>query len=136
MTAGSWIPWSVPIREVGVPFAGSNGFNTEPRDSPNEPQARPPGGFPSAFNKGSPIEPSIESLSRVDTRTLRGVPKGHSGNTGAALRDVISGAPHAGVENIDITVADNKVVVTGAALDSAALVEKVAKSGKATELWA
>jgi copper chaperone CopZ len=42
----------------------------------------------------------------------------------------------AGVENIDITVADNKVVVTGAALDSAALVEKVAKSGKATELWA
>jgi len=41
-----------------------------------------------------------------------------------------------GVENIDITVADNKVVVTGAALDSAALVEKVAKSGKATELWA
>ena len=23
----------------------------EPRDSPNEPQARPPGGFPSAFNQ-------------------------------------------------------------------------------------
>jgi hypothetical protein len=34
---------------------GSNGFNTEPRDSPNEPHAIPPGGFPSAFNRGSPV---------------------------------------------------------------------------------
>ena len=30
----------------------SNGFNTEPRDSPNEPHARLPGGFPSAFQLG------------------------------------------------------------------------------------
>lgn len=40
------------------------------------------------------------------------------------------------MENIDITVADNKVVVTGVALDANALVDKVAKSGKATQLWA
>ena len=40
-----------------------------------------------------------------------------------------------GVENIDITVAENKVVVTGSNLDPKLLVEKVAKSGKATELW-
>ena len=58
---------------------GSNGFNTEPHDTPNEPHARPPGGFPSAFNRGFPIEPSVETLSRVHTRTqVRGVPKGHS----------------------------------------------------------
>jgi len=41
-----------------------------------------------------------------------------------------------GVENIDITVEDKKVVVTGKNLDPATLVEKVGKSGKATELWA
>jgi len=44
---------------------GSNGFNTEPRDSPNEPHASPPGGSPSACNRERPsIEPSIETLSR------------------------------------------------------------------------
>ena len=31
-----------------------NWFHTEPRNSPNEPHASPPGGFPSAFNKGLP----------------------------------------------------------------------------------
>ena len=46
------------------PFAIRMGSITEPRDSPNEPQARPPGGFQSAFNMGSPIEP-LETLSRV-----------------------------------------------------------------------
>eukprot|EP00976_Prorocentrum_cordatum_P033635 684928-Prorocentrum_minimum.AAC.1 len=40
-----------------------------------------------------------------------------------------------GVENIEITVADNKVVVTGSNLDPNLLLEKVAKSGKATEMW-
>ena len=30
-------------------------FNIEPRDSPNEPHASPPGGFPSAFNRASPL---------------------------------------------------------------------------------
>ena len=54
-------------------------INTEPRDSPNEPHASPPGGFPSAFNRGFPIEPSIETVSRVHKRTVRGVPKGLSG---------------------------------------------------------
>jgi len=39
----------------------------------------PPGGFPSAFNRGSLIEPYIETLSRVHTQTVREVPKGHSG---------------------------------------------------------
>ena len=38
-------------------------FKTEPRDNPL-------GGFPSAFNRGSPIEPLIETLSRVHTRTV------------------------------------------------------------------
>ena len=42
-----------------VAVCGSSGFNTEPRDSPNEPQACPPDGFRSASNRGSPIEPSI-----------------------------------------------------------------------------
>ena len=37
-----------------VAVCGSSGFNTEPRDSPNEPQASPPGGFPSAVNRGLP----------------------------------------------------------------------------------
>ena len=57
------------------PCCRSYGLNTEPRDSPNEPQASPPGGFPSAFNRGSPIEPSIETLSRVHAREpqVRGV---------------------------------------------------------------
>lgn len=40
-----------------------------------------------------------------------------------------------GVEDITITVAENKVVVTGQNLDQKLLMEKVAKSGKATELW-
>ena len=48
-------------------------FNIEPRASPNEPHASPPGGFPSAFNRGSPIEPSNETVSGVHTRTVRGV---------------------------------------------------------------
>jgi len=39
------------------------------------------------------------------------------------------------VENIEITVAENKVVVTGSNLDPNLLLEKVAKSGKATEMW-
>jgi HSP20 family molecular chaperone IbpA len=39
------------------------------------------------------------------------------------------------VEDITITVAENKVVVTGQNLDQKLLMEKVAKSGKATELW-
>ena len=45
---------------VGVSYEavwGSNGFNTEPH-------ASPPGGFPSALNRVSTIEPSIETLSR------------------------------------------------------------------------
>ena len=32
-------------------------LNIQPHDSPNEPHASPPGGFPSAFNRASPIEP-------------------------------------------------------------------------------
>jgi len=48
-------------------------FNTNQRDSPNEPHASPPGGFPSAL----PHRNSTETLSRVDTRTVRGAPKGH-----------------------------------------------------------
>jgi len=46
-------------------FISVVGHNTEPRDGPNEPQAHPLGGFPSALNRGSPIEPSGETLSRV-----------------------------------------------------------------------
>jgi len=52
-------------------------FNNEPRDCPNEPQASPLGGSPSALHQRSPIGPSIETLSRVHTRTVRGVPKRH-----------------------------------------------------------
>jgi len=44
-------------------------FSIEPRDGPNGAQASPPGGLPSAFNRGSPIQPSVETLSRVHTRT-------------------------------------------------------------------
>ena len=61
---------------------GSNErFNSEPRDSPNEPHARPPGGFPSAFNTGFPIEPSYRNDSPSSHANLRCegyVPKGHS----------------------------------------------------------
>ena len=46
-----------------VAVCGSNGSISEPRDSPNESHASPPGGFPSALNRGSPIEPCIETLS-------------------------------------------------------------------------
>ena len=59
------------LRRTRVAVCGSNWFNTEPR-------AYPPGGFPSAFNSGSPIDPSIEPLlSQFHTRTVRGVPKRH-----------------------------------------------------------
>jgi len=69
------------LRRVAV--CGSNGFNTEPRDSSKEPKASPAGGFLSAFNRASFIDPSIETLSRVHTRTVRGAPKGHSAQEGA-----------------------------------------------------
>ena len=64
----------------------------ELRNSPNEPHASPPGSFPSAFNRGSPIQLSIETLSRVHTRTVRGVPKRHSadGCGGGALGTTVS----------------------------------------------
>jgi len=41
-------------------------FNIEPCDSPNEPHVGPPGGISSAFNRRSPIEPSLKRL--VHTR--------------------------------------------------------------------
>jgi len=50
-------------------------LNTEPRDSQMNHKARPPGGFPSAWNRGSP---SIEMSSQVHTRTVRGAPNGHA----------------------------------------------------------
>ena len=56
----------------------SNGLITEPRDSPMNHKLAPSGGFPSASSRRSPIEPSIEMLSRFHTRTVPGVPKGHS----------------------------------------------------------
>ena len=73
------------VAGVRVAVCGSNGFDTEPRDSPNEPHASPPAGFPSPFNKGqSPlIEISIETLSRVHTPT-----SGARGFKGAALLTV------------------------------------------------
>ena len=40
-------------------------LNTGPRDNPNEPYASPPGGIPSAFDRGSPLKSSIETSSRV-----------------------------------------------------------------------
>ena len=52
-------------------------FNIEPRDSPNEPHASPPGGFPSACNRAFLSNPLL-TLSQVHTRTVRGGPKGHS----------------------------------------------------------
>jgi hypothetical protein len=55
------------------------GFHADPRDSPKEPQASPSGGVPSAYYRSSPIEPSIDTWSRVDTPTARGVPKGLDG---------------------------------------------------------
>ena len=65
---------------VRVAVCDSDGFNAEPHGSSNEPQVSPPGGFPSAFNRGCRIEPSVETLSRVclNTRKVRGVPKGYS----------------------------------------------------------
>jgi len=56
------------VLRLAVLRCGSNGFNNEPRDSPNEPQASPAGGLRSAF-KAAPIEPSIKTSSRVHTRT-------------------------------------------------------------------
>ena len=50
--------YSPPWREPGV-VCGSDEFITETRHSPNEPHASPPGGFPSAFNRRSPIEPLL-----------------------------------------------------------------------------
>jgi len=47
--------------------------------------ASPHGGFPSAFNRGSPIE----TISRAHTRTVRGAPKGHS--LRGLLRRTLSG---------------------------------------------
>jgi len=38
--------------------------NIEPRDSPNEPQASPPGGFPSAFKRGSPLMKRFPEFTR------------------------------------------------------------------------
>ena len=40
-----------------------------------------------------------------------------------------------GVQSVDVDLPAQKVVVKGANLDPAALVDKVAKSGKATQLW-
>jgi len=62
---------SAAVQQVNTRMAvcGSNGFDTEPCDGPNEPHSRPPGGLPSAFNRGSSTEPSIETLRRVHTRT-------------------------------------------------------------------
>jgi len=65
-----------PLTRVDV--CGSNGLNTNHARQPQyEPQASPPGGFPSAFSRGSPIDLSIETLPRVNTQTVRGVPMGH-----------------------------------------------------------
>jgi len=43
---------------IRVAVCRSNESNTEPRDSPNDPHASPPGGFPSAFSRSSPIKTS------------------------------------------------------------------------------
>ena len=48
--------WTPAAPSAGWPFAVQIVQYT-PR--PNEPHACPLGGFPSAFNRGSPIEPSI-----------------------------------------------------------------------------
>ena len=62
-----------------VAVCGSNGSMTEPRDSPNEPQAGPPGGFTSALNRGSLIEPSWNIAPRfTHERCEPRVPKGDS----------------------------------------------------------
>jgi len=57
------------------------GSMNEPRDSPIEPHATsPPGGFPSAFNKGRPYRALLLKRCPEFTREprVRGVPKGHS----------------------------------------------------------
>jgi hypothetical protein len=61
-------------------------LNTKPRDSPNESYDSPPDGIPSAFNRGSPIGPSFEELSRLHTPTVRRVPKRLSDERESPLR--------------------------------------------------
>ena len=64
LSESSLCPYTRPCRLAAsrptrVPFAVQMGSITEPRDSPNEPHtASPPGGFQSAFTRGSAIEPS------------------------------------------------------------------------------
>ena len=78
------------------PFAVRMGSITEPHDSPNEPHASPLSGFPiRAFNRGSPIEPSIETLSRGHTREPQcaRVRKGfHSVSHSPTVRPLADGA--------------------------------------------
>ena len=76
------------------PFAVQMGSINEPRDSPNEPHASSPGGFPSAFNRGSPVEPSIEALPPFHTRMVRAVPEGHSAKDAPRGRTKVRSAPH------------------------------------------
>ena len=66
------------VAGVRVAVCGSNGFDTEPRDSPNEPHASPPAGFPSPFNKGLPSSSPPWKRCPEFTRQsqVRGVPKG------------------------------------------------------------
>lgn len=50
-----------------------------------------------------------------------------------AVRRVLTKVP--GVESVDISLQDQKVVVKGSQLSADALVATVQKTGKATELW-
>ena len=80
-----------------VAVCGPNGFNTEPCDNPNDSQASPPAfGSPSACNRGFPVEPSNETLSRVHTRTVRWVPNDHSGVHPLATRRARRESPWSG----------------------------------------
>ena len=56
-------------------------FNNEPPDRTNNYKLAHQAAFHQHSNGGSAIDPSIVTSSRVHTRTVRGVPKGHSART-------------------------------------------------------
>ena len=69
------LPYPLPKPRVAV--CGSNGFNTEPCDSSNEPRARPPGGFSISIQYVEPLLKRRPEFTRERCEGL--VPKGHSG---------------------------------------------------------
>ena len=84
VTSIEWSPFESPMLAVG---AADNQVRKElegvtrpnsPIPSIHDPATKPTRRLSVRIHKGSPTEPSFRTLSRVHTRTVRRVPKGHS----------------------------------------------------------